>query len=156
MKKMKKSGFTVVEIIVVIVAISILATITVVSYAGVQKKARDTERESDVAVIKRSLDSYYQRVGSYPRRTEMHLFANEEKMEIPTSALRNPLANDTVTNSVEWNSGSDPTTSQYLYYSYNSAGSGCILAADTCVKYALTYRKETDNSVVQVKSKYGW
>lgn len=46
-----KSGFTLVELLIVIVVIGILAAITLVAYNGVQQKARDSARKSDVAAI---------------------------------------------------------------------------------------------------------
>ena len=48
---MKQKGFTVVELLLVIVVIGILATIAFVSYRGVQAKGRDTERKTEVQAI---------------------------------------------------------------------------------------------------------
>lgn len=44
-------GFTIVELLIVIVVIGILAAITVVAYNSVQQRARDAQRRSDVAQI---------------------------------------------------------------------------------------------------------
>lgn len=57
---MKKatSGFTIVELLIVIVAIAILAAITIVAYNGIQSRAIDTRRESDMATIKKALLAY--------------------------------------------------------------------------------------------------
>lgn len=52
------SGFTIVELLVVIVVIGILASITVVAYNGIQERARDTKRKSDVAQIVKLLATY--------------------------------------------------------------------------------------------------
>ena len=49
---MRQRGFTIVELLIVIVVIGILAAITVVAFNGVQRKARDTDRKSDVASLK--------------------------------------------------------------------------------------------------------
>jgi prepilin-type N-terminal cleavage/methylation domain-containing protein len=49
------SGFTLVELMIVIVVIALLATIGIVSYNGVQSRARDTKRIDDVAHIGRGL-----------------------------------------------------------------------------------------------------
>ena len=61
-----KSGFTIIELIVVIVVIAILATITFVSYNGVQAKARDDRRLTDVSNIEKAMELYYSDNGSYP------------------------------------------------------------------------------------------
>ena len=61
-----KSGFTIVELIVVIVVIAILATITIISYNGVQARTRDDRRLTDVANIEKAMELYYSDNGSYP------------------------------------------------------------------------------------------
>lgn len=62
----KNYGFTLVEILAVVVIISILASISTVAYITVQRQARDDDRKSDVLVIKNALDKYYQDKGEYP------------------------------------------------------------------------------------------
>lgn len=53
MKKSQKavSGFTIVELLVVIVVIAILAAITIVSYNGITTKAQDSRRKSELSSI---------------------------------------------------------------------------------------------------------
>ncbi|MEO7904514.1 MAG: prepilin-type N-terminal cleavage/methylation domain-containing protein [Candidatus Saccharimonadales bacterium] len=51
----KKDGFTIVELLIVIVVIGILATITIVSYNGVQKRANDTKRVSDINALSKGM-----------------------------------------------------------------------------------------------------
>lgn len=51
----KQTGFTIVELLIVIVVIGILAAITVVAYNGIQERARDTQRITDIAAIGRAL-----------------------------------------------------------------------------------------------------
>lgn len=57
---MKKtmSGFTIVELLIVIVVIGILATLVLNSFSGAQAQARDAKRKSDVAQIKIALQIY--------------------------------------------------------------------------------------------------
>lgn len=61
-----KSGFTIVELIIVIVIIAILATITIVAYRGVQGRARDDRRKTDIASITKAMEIYYDDNGRYP------------------------------------------------------------------------------------------
>jgi general secretion pathway protein G len=61
-----KSGFTIVELLIVIVVIGILAAITIVAYNGVQTRARDNQRYSDVKTIVKALELYKVDNGRYP------------------------------------------------------------------------------------------
>lgn len=62
----KQKGFTIIELIIVIVVIGILASIVYVSFTTVQKRSRDAQRDRDVMDIQRALDKYYAANGAYP------------------------------------------------------------------------------------------
>ena len=64
--KNKQSGFTIVELLIVIVVIGILAAITIVAYNGIQVRARDTQRSQDMAGIIKALELYKVDKGAYP------------------------------------------------------------------------------------------
>jgi len=55
---MIQKGFSIVELIVIIVVIGILATIAVVSYNGIQNNAHDTSVQSDLDNIAGQLEAY--------------------------------------------------------------------------------------------------
>ena len=59
-------GFTVVELMVVIVGISILASIVLVSYNGMQDRADNTAVQTDLTKIADELNIYYSNKGRYP------------------------------------------------------------------------------------------
>lgn len=63
---MKQRGFTIVELLIVIVVIGILAAITIVAYNGVQQRARDVTRTSDISGIQKALELYRVDNGIYP------------------------------------------------------------------------------------------
>lgn len=62
----KQKGFTIVEMIIVVVIIGILAAITIVSYTSVQQKARDATRTSDITEVQKALEKYRAANGMYP------------------------------------------------------------------------------------------
>jgi uncharacterized protein (TIGR02145 family)/prepilin-type N-terminal cleavage/methylation domain-containing protein len=66
MLKMNKQGFTIVELLVVIVVIGILATITIVSYNGVTQKATETSLKSDLLSAQAELTLFQLNNGAYP------------------------------------------------------------------------------------------
>ena len=51
---------------IVIVVIGILAGLVVVTYNGIQKKARDTERKTDINALHGQLEAYQAQNGKYP------------------------------------------------------------------------------------------
>lgn len=66
-KKSKKNGqgFTIVELLIVIVIIAILAAITIVAYNGIQQRARDATRKSDIAALAKAVKLYSVDNGDY-------------------------------------------------------------------------------------------
>lgn len=65
-KNKQQLGFTIVELLIVIVVIGILAAITIVAYNGVQVKARDSARISKVNSIAKAISLYHADNGRYP------------------------------------------------------------------------------------------
>jgi type II secretion system protein G len=59
-------GFTIVELLIVIVVIGILAAITIVAYNGIQSRARDTARTSGINGVQKALELYRVDNGAYP------------------------------------------------------------------------------------------
>jgi prepilin-type N-terminal cleavage/methylation domain-containing protein len=53
-----RHGFTIVELLIVIVVIAILAAISVVAYSGIQARARDTIRKQDLAALAKATQLY--------------------------------------------------------------------------------------------------
>jgi prepilin-type N-terminal cleavage/methylation domain-containing protein len=64
--KMRTTGFTIVELLIVIVVIAILATITIVSYQGVTSSAVLTNAKLDVSNIAKQMELYRTDNGAYP------------------------------------------------------------------------------------------
>lgn len=66
MIKRNQNGFTIVELLIVVVVVAILAAITVVAYNGVQGRAYDTVAKTDVAKFGRLTQMYNVSNGKWP------------------------------------------------------------------------------------------
>jgi prepilin-type N-terminal cleavage/methylation domain-containing protein len=64
--KQKQSGFTIVELLIVIVVIAILAAITIVAYNGIQNRANDGAVQSDLRNIAMQVMAYKAEFNTYP------------------------------------------------------------------------------------------
>jgi len=60
------AGFTIVELLIVIVVIGILAAITIVSFNGVQNRANDTAVQSDITAVGKKMSLFYVENNRYP------------------------------------------------------------------------------------------
>ncbi len=58
LKNTNQQGFTIVELLIVIVVIAILAAISIVAFTGVQQRGRDSGRASDINSISKALTAY--------------------------------------------------------------------------------------------------
>jgi len=61
-----RAGFTIVELLIVIVVIGILAAITIVSFNGVQDKAKFAQKRADIIALQKIVEMHKAETGSYP------------------------------------------------------------------------------------------
>lgn len=65
-KNKKETGFTIVELLIVIVVIGILAAITIVAYNGIKDRANNSKRAGDLNGVSKALEAIYATDGQYP------------------------------------------------------------------------------------------
>src|SRR5947209_17240598 len=65
-RRSNQDGFTLIEIMVVILILGLLATIVVQSLKGATDKAKRTKAQADISEMKTALDRYYLDNGYYP------------------------------------------------------------------------------------------
>ena len=108
-----QKGFTIVELLIVIVVIGILAAITIVAYNGIQNRAYTTAGQSLAGSVAKKLEAYNSVVGAYPTtRTQLQGTAESKVEGLPTvhtTAASSPIAlpaSDSLFNGVAWTAGS--------------------------------------------------
>lgn len=98
-------GFTIVELLIVIIVIGILATLVLIAYGNVQGQARDTKRQSNAQSVANAAETYKtaSATGYYPRMDSSSNFQSD----IGTASnYTNGTAAISVDTSVTYNSSS--------------------------------------------------
>ncbi|GAC1499314.1 MAG: hypothetical protein NVS1B10_01920 [Candidatus Saccharimonadales bacterium] len=137
MISLKKSnkGFTIVELLIVIVVIGILALLVVTTYSGIQAKARNSKRSADIGTIQTQLEAFYSQNGYYPSLTDMNsatwIAANMKSLD--TGALIDP-SNATQSKTLL----AAPAAKSYAYAVTDNSGASCEANDTNCAKYTVT------------------
>ena len=146
LKTVKKvqSGFTIIELLIVIAIIGILAGLVLNNFQGAQAKSRDVQRKTRINSIHGKLEEYYNNNGGYPDGA----LSTTVLPGIDAQALNDAAGTAmgytggfivsattpavTVTNAVQFN---------YQAYSCTTAGAQATVGA-TCAKYQLSTFQE--------------
>ena len=95
--KKRAYGFTIVELLIVIVVIAVLAAISIVAYTGIQNRANDTSVRSDLNNIAKKIEIYRASTDSYPTNTVAALTQALDGMQVAKAVYGNGL-NSNATN----------------------------------------------------------
>ncbi len=144
--KKNSRGFTIVELLIVIVVIGILAALVIVTYNGIQQKARDTERKTDINALASHLEAYNASAGRYPTLANVNdtVFRAANMKGLPGDALQDPKgAAQTLVSAPAANS-----------YAYEPSPAGCdnTTTGGDCVSYVLTATLESGGTFVKQSS----
>ena len=69
--KTKSQGFTIVELLIVVVVIAILAAITIVSYNGITARANASASKSTAATVQKKAEAYNAENSTYPATADL-------------------------------------------------------------------------------------
>lgn len=140
--KKKDQGFTIVELLIVIVVIGILATLVIVTFTGIQQKGRDTERKTDINALQGHVESYYAQTGSYPTLANITdgTWRSTNMKGLDPAALSDPK----LTSAVIQAGAGDAT-----HYGYAVLPAGCDNTATMCDSFTLTATLETGGTYVK-------
>ena len=117
MASREKSGFTIVELLIIIAVIGILATIGIVSYSGTQSRSKKATFQTTADQVKLKLGEYFTDNNRYPA----------SKSEVASYLTNGGNAEL----STKFNNSSD--------FNYMATPSGCVTVGSTrCTGYTIT------------------
>ena len=132
--KRKQQGFTIVELLIVIVVIGILAGLVITTFTGIQQRARNTKRQTDIKAMHGQVEAYYASNGKYPTLANMNdsTWRGTNMKGLDPAALQDPkgAAQTLVDN---------PVANSYAYHVRAADGTtACDNTTTDCATYTLT------------------
>ena len=154
--KAKQDGFTVPELLLMVLIIIILAGLVLTNYQAAQAKERDTQRVKDINLIDTKLETYYNEKNAYPAT-----FTATELFNIDGDALKDPngktiVIHPAVADSTAAQAVANPlatSSSSYIYIPYPA---GCTNEANNCTGFVLkTYIEKSTSTTPNPYVKVG-
>lgn len=155
-----RSGFTIIEIIVVITVIAILSSLALLTFERTRAESRDAARSTNATIISEALEKYYEQNGEYPSVASI---TNENagntgeaiatKLSVPIDSLIMPKMPGSTNNSIT--AGATPHD-DYLAYEGESAENNESCQNDInggCDKYTLRYIEEGSSETKTITSR---
>lgn len=112
----KLSGFTIVELLIVIVVVAILAAISIVAYNGIQSRAKNVQIQADIKQIVKLIEAYNADTGAYPSTGSLSNVYSDNNCQLP--------ADNSGYKGVNWVPGLTPTYVSALPQNPNLTGVG--------------------------------
>jgi type II secretion system protein G len=125
MRKMNQKGFTIIELLVVIVIIGILVALTLPNLFSAQARGRDTDRKNELKNVQQQLETYFNDNDGYPAdQAAVIALVGADAMEGPRADAYNyvpdaTLSTYTLSATLENDSDPDATAGVYTLNSVN-------------------------------------
>lgn len=152
--KKRNQGFTIVELLIVIVVIGILAALVITTYSGIQAKARNGKRSTDIQSIQTQLEGFKSQNGYYPSLADLNskTWRATNIKSLDPGALVDPSSNcdpEAVSTCV----ANAPAAKIYSYAVSDASSASCETTDTNCAQYTLTatYEGTVNNKSTFVK-----
>ncbi len=149
----QNKGFTIVELLIVIVVIGILAGLVITTYNGIQQKARNTERTTDLKTFQSQLEAYYANTGKYPSNTDLGgtsatnlTFVTGNLKGMDKETMRDPKGT-----AADYSLATSGTGTNNKY-TYIAAPGSCDNTATDCTSYKLIAMPEGSATPIEYDS----
>lgn len=147
-------GFTVIELLVVIVLVLVLGTVVVIAASGVRSKDRNADRQNAINTIQGELETYYAQTNKYPTLANLKdaAWRAANLKELKDEHLQDPRWDKTLSACTVNDKAAPAETPMANCYSYQvtaSDGSACDNTKADCAHYTLTATLEGGEKYVK-------
>jgi len=151
-----QQGFTIIELLIVVVLLVILGSIVGLTYNGVQAKNRNGERQSTINTIQGQMEAYYAQYNKYPTLDNLNddTWRAKNTKNLANNVLQDPHWDKSVkrcTNpsTSEAIAANQPADDCYSYQVTGSDAGACDNIKVDCAHYTLTARLEGGQKYVK-------
>lgn len=149
----RQPGFTIVELLIVIVVIGVLASISVVAFNGVRAKALESERGAKLSNIHKALLNFYAINGYYPGNNEITGSAGATLLGMKLSDVT-PSDAQYPNNGIEGGGDADSGTRNIRYIAHpNPDGSGLSCTTAPCQHFSVSYYDRLKSQTIYLRSR---
>lgn len=154
MKSSHSNGFTIIELMVVVVILCILAALVALTASGVQANNRNGDRQADIDTLRGQLESYYAGTDTYPTFDNLRDsdWRSKNLSRLKDGALQDPRWDKELkdcTLNGKATVAKEPTVSCYSYQVTGSDGASCDNQKVPCAHYTLTALLEGNKRYVK-------
>lgn len=120
-------GFTIVELLIVIVVIAILAAISIVAYNGIQTRSRASAAQSAATSLDKKVEIYNAENGQYPTAAgSITSAASTTSWHSPQGSAFTTTAGAAGTTNGVYNALAAPADPKAVYYTNATSTGGCV------------------------------